>query len=577
MEALEINFKAAGATLKYRAHVQKTGWQDWVTADDKAGQTSIVGTVGASKRVEALQLSVTGLKGYSILYRAHVQGIGWQDWVDAEDPTAFAGTVGKSKRMEAFEIAIVPENEFYYVDNGDGTHTRVYNGDKKTPEECVYGEYTVNGQKFTKQCALCGHDSGETRSLQQVLTDANLIGQNKVELEKVTLDEALTIPEGVTFVVNDKFDATNKTVTVNGNLVCKYASNVSGMTIGEKGSLTYSGKYDADTDKGILNAILEAGNAKKVIFEEGSVAQDLTTSNLKVKEDTELTIELNGTTVKSSITGDAITNEGKLTIDGGKFEFGTNCNGIRTQGNESELTITDCEISGSNARAISIGENQTAGNTGIVANISDTKVNLTGTNGYAIGAFCDESTINLTNVEIVSKGAGIYTNQLFKDLKVVGNNVKVTVDNMAAYLPAEGEYTFKNSSFEGAYGIEYTRGSLDLNNTTVTAKGEIYTGSGLVKENGEWKINSAIVPNGGNGYSAAVQIKRMTNHKDEKAQLTVQGSSKLVSYYGTGIMVFGDNADAVNNVTLRYPNSSVNAFTKDANNTSVELKVVKDN
>ncbi len=121
MEALEINVEAPeGVTLKYRAHVQTYGWQNWVTADNKSG-TNYIGTTGQRKRVEGIQIVVEGLEGYELKYRAHVQTYGWLDWVTAESSTDgltfietehkginYAGTSGVRKRMEALEIMLVP-------------------------------------------------------------------------------------------------------------------------------------------------------------------------------------------------------------------------------------------------------------------------------------------------------------------------------------------------------------------------------------------------------------------------------------------------------------------------------------
>ncbi len=118
MEALEINFEAPkGVTLKYRAHVQDYGWMNWVTADNKVG-TNYAGTAGKAKRVEAFQLAVEGLENYQIKYRVHAQDYGWLDWVTAGTSTntattakgSYAGTVGQSKRMEALEIVVIPTN-----------------------------------------------------------------------------------------------------------------------------------------------------------------------------------------------------------------------------------------------------------------------------------------------------------------------------------------------------------------------------------------------------------------------------------------------------------------------------------
>ncbi|MGT2932495.1 N-acetylmuramoyl-L-alanine amidase [Streptococcus catagoni] len=86
--------------IQYQSHVQDIGWQDYVSS----GQIS--GTTGQSRRVEAVRLRLTGYlaQRYSIKYRVHVQDIGWQDWVY---DNYFAGTTGKGKRIEAIEIQMV--------------------------------------------------------------------------------------------------------------------------------------------------------------------------------------------------------------------------------------------------------------------------------------------------------------------------------------------------------------------------------------------------------------------------------------------------------------------------------------
>ncbi len=149
MEAVEINFTApTNVKLKYRAHVQTYGWMDWVTADTLKG-TNEIGTTGESKRVEAIQIAVEGLDGYEVKYRTHVQTYGWMDWVTAsntidlsKDPAigTFAGTKGESKRMEAFEIAIIPKDHEHRFTEWQVT----------TPATCV-----TQGTK-TRTCEICG-------------------------------------------------------------------------------------------------------------------------------------------------------------------------------------------------------------------------------------------------------------------------------------------------------------------------------------------------------------------------------------------------------------------------------------
>ncbi|MGO2742331.1 MAG: trypsin-like serine protease [Pseudolactococcus laudensis] len=102
LQNFEIAKKIADtAILSYRSHVQNIGWQGWVN------DTGISGTTGQSKRLEAINLSLSD-SSYSgnIEYRAHVQNIGWQGW---QKNGAMAGTTGQSNRLEALEIKLTGE------------------------------------------------------------------------------------------------------------------------------------------------------------------------------------------------------------------------------------------------------------------------------------------------------------------------------------------------------------------------------------------------------------------------------------------------------------------------------------
>jgi uncharacterized protein YjdB len=89
--------------VAYEAHVQNIGWQEWV----KNGE--IAGTTGQSLRLEAIkiQLEVFQSKDINVLYRAHVENIGWQEWVKNGE---IAGTTGQSLRLEAIEIKLEGSN-----------------------------------------------------------------------------------------------------------------------------------------------------------------------------------------------------------------------------------------------------------------------------------------------------------------------------------------------------------------------------------------------------------------------------------------------------------------------------------
>lgn len=100
--------------LKYRAHCQNIGWQDYKTTGEMAG------TTGQARQMEALTIDVVKesydsdnsdevvsetLSG-AIQYRTHCQDYGDMEWVS---DGAVSGTVGKSKRMEAIQISLTGE------------------------------------------------------------------------------------------------------------------------------------------------------------------------------------------------------------------------------------------------------------------------------------------------------------------------------------------------------------------------------------------------------------------------------------------------------------------------------------
>jgi len=105
MEAIKIMVnKPKGVTgdIWYQTHVQSIGWMDPVKND------AVSGTTGQGKRIEAIKiaLSTNGniSKKYDIYYRAYCQTYGWLDWAKNNQ---IAGTTGLGKRMEAIQIKLV--------------------------------------------------------------------------------------------------------------------------------------------------------------------------------------------------------------------------------------------------------------------------------------------------------------------------------------------------------------------------------------------------------------------------------------------------------------------------------------
>ena len=94
--------KSTKMSVSYKVHRQDYDWEkDW----KKDGQTS--GTVGAAKRLEAIEIKLPGGVSGSIEYRTHIQDIGWEkNWSkDGEK----SGTEGQCKRLEAIQIRLTGE------------------------------------------------------------------------------------------------------------------------------------------------------------------------------------------------------------------------------------------------------------------------------------------------------------------------------------------------------------------------------------------------------------------------------------------------------------------------------------
>ena len=94
--------KVAEAHVTYRTYVQDKGWLEWAKDGKEAG------TQGESKRIEAFQMKLEGLKHVDggITYRAYVTDAGWLDWVSNTDQ---AGKKGEGKSVEAIEVKLTGE------------------------------------------------------------------------------------------------------------------------------------------------------------------------------------------------------------------------------------------------------------------------------------------------------------------------------------------------------------------------------------------------------------------------------------------------------------------------------------
>lgn len=103
--AKTVTKKSTNPSVVYEAHVQGIGWQ----GKKRDGQTA--GTTGQSKRLEALTVRLENSNA-ELEMQAHVQGIGW---TTVRKNGEIIGTIGESLRLEAVKIKASGLNLQYRV------------------------------------------------------------------------------------------------------------------------------------------------------------------------------------------------------------------------------------------------------------------------------------------------------------------------------------------------------------------------------------------------------------------------------------------------------------------------------
>ena len=90
--------------IEYRVHVQDYGWMPW----QKNGY--MAGTVGEKKRIEAIQIRLTGemTENIDVYYRVHSS---YADWLGWAKNGSFAGTETMSQQAEAMELCLLKKGD----------------------------------------------------------------------------------------------------------------------------------------------------------------------------------------------------------------------------------------------------------------------------------------------------------------------------------------------------------------------------------------------------------------------------------------------------------------------------------
>ena len=106
LEAIQIKLpNGVSGSIEYRTHIQDIGWEkNWSKNGEKSG------TEGQCKRLEAIQIRLTGevAENYDVYYSVHAENFGWLGWAKNGEE---AGTAGYGCRLEAIKIQLVTKGD----------------------------------------------------------------------------------------------------------------------------------------------------------------------------------------------------------------------------------------------------------------------------------------------------------------------------------------------------------------------------------------------------------------------------------------------------------------------------------
>lgn len=173
LEGIRIQLpKGVSGSVKYRTHIQNTGWE---TKWKKDGEVS--GTSGKSLRLEAIQMKLSGdiAKEYDVYYCVHAQNFGWLNWAKNGEE---AGTAGYGYRLEAIKIMLVPKK-------GGSAPAKVGDSDKAMEARLV--GYQTHVQDIGTQAYVYDGDvagtSGQAKRMESIRINlpSTMASEGKIE------------------------------------------------------------------------------------------------------------------------------------------------------------------------------------------------------------------------------------------------------------------------------------------------------------------------------------------------------------------------------------------------------------
>lgn len=154
IEAIKVSLKHTpySGSLSYKTNVEGYGWLN-------ASNGAVSGKTGAGKRIEAIQLSLSGemANHYDVYYRVNVNGYGWLGWAKNGQS---AGTEGLAKQIEAMNVVLVEKG-----DKAPGSTSKAF----LTKPSVVYSSYVhSSGWTQTVKNGELSGTQGQSKRLEAI-------------------------------------------------------------------------------------------------------------------------------------------------------------------------------------------------------------------------------------------------------------------------------------------------------------------------------------------------------------------------------------------------------------------------
>ncbi|MDO4619854.1 MAG: hypothetical protein Q4B09_04445 [Lachnospiraceae bacterium] len=161
LEALQVKKPSGSGSIQYRVYAAGKGWQAWKANGATAGY------VGQNRRIDAIEMKLTGslASKYDLYYRVYAQKNGWMGWAKNG---ARAGTIGYARRLEAIQIKLVAKNgkapgstknAYSNLTNANVKNqllSKAKSLASKEKTKLKYQYVDVNGNGFLEMIAFCG-------------------------------------------------------------------------------------------------------------------------------------------------------------------------------------------------------------------------------------------------------------------------------------------------------------------------------------------------------------------------------------------------------------------------------------